>query len=564
MVAAKEDAPKVTSETSTFDDAITTLGDFGRYQRRVFFLVCLLPVSCGIQALLTVFTLATPDFRCALPELPNDTYSEAGTFHEELLNLSIPWDVDNDDKPMRSQCLLYRNRNQSAPPGELFANRSTSSCHSWVYDHSTFTSTFIEQADLVCDKREYHANADMIYMVGLLVGSIVMGVVSDRFGRKTALMICVVLIMGTSIGTAFASSYAAFVTLRFFIGIGGMGIFLSAYTLGLEMVGRSVRTVAGSALQMFWPVGLFLMTGVAYGVRDWRHLQLALSCPSALFLAYAFLINESPRWLVSRGRHDEANVILNKVATVNGVPAPPTVGGSDEKQEMKNENPLRMFTNKTTLIRTLIIFVNWVVVTMVYYGLSLNVGSLGGNIYLNNFLSSLAELIGYCVALAGLDRLGRKVMHCGSMILGGVACLATMLPVMYGGESKDWILVALSNVGKLGASSAFSIIYLFSAELYPTVARNSLMGASSMVARIGGIASPYIAQLNVIVGGDLGAALPLVIFGGSALAAGLLALFLPETLNRPLPESIDDAINYGKETKEGPPKASYTNIAFTI
>ncbi|KAK7105610.1 hypothetical protein V1264_016969 [Littorina saxatilis] len=78
-----------------------------------------------------------------------------------------------------------------------------------------------------------------------------------------------------------------------------------------------------------------------------------------------------------------------------------------------------MFTNPTTLIRTLIIFVNWVVVTMVYYGLSLNVGSLGGSIYLNNFLSSLAELIGYCVALAGLGRLGRKWMHCGSMILGG-------------------------------------------------------------------------------------------------------------------------------------------------
>ena len=51
--------------------------------------------------------------------------------------------------------------------------------------------------------------------------------------------------------------------------------------------------------------------------------------------------------------------------------------------------------------------VHRVVVTMVYYGLSLNVGNLGSNIYLNNFLSTLAELLGYCVALAGLDRLGR-------------------------------------------------------------------------------------------------------------------------------------------------------------
>ena len=62
-------------------------------------------------------------------------------------------------------------------------------------------------------------------------------------------------------------------------------------------------------------------------------------------------------------------------------------------------------------------------------------------------------------------------------------------------SAVHWAVIVLSNLGKLGASSAFSIIYLFSAELYPTVARNSLMGASSMVARLGGIVSPYIAQL---------------------------------------------------------------------
>lgn len=60
-----------------------------------------------------------PTFRCAVPELDNDTFATWGTAHQELLNLSIPWELDDDDQPMRSQCKLYRNRNQSALPGEL-------------------------------------------------------------------------------------------------------------------------------------------------------------------------------------------------------------------------------------------------------------------------------------------------------------------------------------------------------------------------------------------------------------------------------------------------------------
>ena len=55
---------------------------------------------------------------------------------------------------------------------------------------------------------------------------------------------------------------------------------------GLEMVGDSKRTLAGSVYQMFWPVGVFVLTGVAYLLRDWSHLQLAIACPAVLFLSY--------------------------------------------------------------------------------------------------------------------------------------------------------------------------------------------------------------------------------------------------------------------------------------
>nr|KAG5711199.1 hypothetical protein BaRGS_004843 [Batillaria attramentaria] len=142
----------------------------------------------------------------------------------------------------------------------------------------------------------------------------------------------------------------------------------------------------------------------------------------------------------------------------------------------------------------------WAVVAMTYYGLSLNVDNLVGNVRVNFMLSNTVEL---------------------------------------------WLTTALAMVGKLCVSGAFSVIYLITAELYPTVLRNFGMGCSSTVARVGSAVSPYIADLGVYVGGQFGKALPLIIFGAFAVTAGGLSLILPETLNRKLPDTIEDAASFG-------------------
>ncbi|XP_055954748.1 organic cation transporter protein-like [Patella vulgata] len=199
---------------------------------------------------------------------------------------------------------------------------------------------------------------------------------------------------------------------------------------------------------------------------------------------------ESARWLISRGKTEKAEKILRKAAEVNKVELP----------------------------------VKLMVVSMVYYGLGLNVGNLGGDIYVNFTVANIVELISYILCILLLDRWGRKALHC---------------------TTYEWITITLSMIGKLGASAAFAIIYIFSAELFPTITRNSAMGASSFFARIGGMLCPYIADL-----GDFGTALPLLVFGGASVAAGLLSLLLPETLNQTLPETIEDAKQFGKKNKK--------------
>ncbi|XP_062596760.1 organic cation transporter protein-like [Saccostrea cucullata] len=129
--------------------------------------------------------------------------------------------------------------------------------------------------------------------------------------------------------------------------------------------------------------------------------------------------------------------------------------------------------------------------------------------------------------------------------------------------------VILAMLGKIGAAAAFAVIYVWSAELYPTVVRNVAMGASSSCARIGGMVSPYIADLSLLVDGHFGQALPLVVFGIASIIAGLLSLILPETLGANLPETIQDGKDFPKPKRaknylEDRSSNAHRNDGFTV
>ncbi|GFN90126.1 organic cation transporter protein [Plakobranchus ocellatus] len=547
-----------------YDDLVEQLGEFGPYQRRVYILTCLPAAVAAIQTLVTVFILAVPEHRCAIPGLSNDTYKDQGLYQEKLINWTLPWtDVDPGDDTNSwgsAQCNIFVNRTSSnyEPPSDVTGpvSNATESCSAWVFDQSVFDSTFVTEAELVCDDLALKSHANSIYMAGLLVGSIFFGILSDRKGRKPAVIVALAVQCASAISTAFAREWWLFVLLRFFTATGNMGLFMCTFVLGMELVGRTWRTFAGVAIQLFWGAGMFVLTAVAYGLRDWMDLQLATSVYALVLLGLWWLIPESPRWLLTQGRVQEAKDVLAKVAASNGKSLPADVLENLAKVEKKEEEAEKGNAEKEGLLticsypvlafRAFVIFVNWFVVVMVYYGLTLNVGSLGGNIYLNFFLSGAVECLANVVTIYALPRLGRKQFHCFSMLLGGLANVSFLVPTLVGGDNILWVGIVLSNIGKFGATGGFSTIYVYTAELFPTNLRNSVVGTSSMVARVGGIISPYIADLGGLVEGKFGKSLPYVVFGLSGLVAGLLALMLPETLNHKMPETIQDAVNFGK------------------
>ncbi|XP_064606577.1 organic cation transporter protein-like [Liolophura sinensis] len=353
--------------------------------------------------------------------------------------------------------------------------------------------------------------------------------------------------------TTWVPEFISFCFSRFLLGAFGSGVFLNAFTLGIELVGPSKRMWTGMFIEVFWAIGEAILVLLAYFIRNWQYLQLAISVPSVLYISYWWLIPESPRWLMSNGRTEEAEKIIRHAAKVNKVTLPDKIFESkiEDEKNVPQIKVYQLFTHRVLLARSLIIFFNWCVVSMVYYGLSLNSGYLYGGVHLNFFLSVVVEFIAYAMCFPLLDRIGRKALHSTCMIVGGVACCCTIFTVLYLSEEYQPVTTALSLIGKLGASAAFAIIYIFSSELFPTVVRNGGMGVSSMSARVGSMASPYIADLGQLAGGNFGVALPLIIFGGLSVLAGVASLWLPETLNRKLPETIQDAIDFKNQKPEG-------------
>ena len=137
------------------------------------------------------------------------------------------------------------------------------------------------------------------------------------------------------------------------------------------------------------------------------------------------------------------------------------------------------------------------------------------------------------------DRLGRRILICGAMIFGGSCCLLSMILLEVSELENDALAIAatwFSFAGKFGISASSCAIYVYAAELFPTDIRTTGLGFASMVGRIGGIAAPFIILLPRFT--------PNLIFALSGIVSGLSVLLLPETKNKPLLQTLNQAKSF--------------------
>ncbi|XP_038941497.1 solute carrier family 22 member 12 isoform X1 [Rattus norvegicus] len=552
-----------------FPELLDRVGGRGRFQllQAVALVTPILWVTT--QNMLENFSAAVPHHRCWVPLLDNSTSQASipGDFGRDvLLAVSIP--PGPDQRP--HQCLRFRQPQwqliESNTTATNWSDADTEPCEDgWVYDHSTFRSTIVTTWDLVCDSQALRPMAQSIFLAGILVGAAVCGHASDRFGRRRVLTWSYLLVSVSGTIAALMPTFPLYCLFRFLVASAVAGVMMNTASLCMfpVVLGREgymqdpeltpslllavmewTSAQAGPLMMTLNALGFSfgqVLTGsVAYGVRSWRMLQLAVSAPFFLFFVYSWWLPESARWLITVGRLDQSLRELQRVAAVNRRKAEAdtltveVLRSAMQEEPNGNQAGARLGTLLHTpglRLRTFISMLCWFAFGFTFYGLALDLQALGSNIFLLQALIGIVDLPVKMGSLLLLSRLGRRLCQASSLVLPGLCILANILVPREMGILRSSL--AVLGLGSLGA--AFTCVTIFSSELFPTVIRMTAVGLGQVAARGGAMLGPLVRLLGVY-----GSWLPLLVYGVVPVLSGLAALLLPETKNLPLPDTIQD------------------------
>uniref|UniRef100_A0A8C4SA82 Solute carrier family 22 member 6-A-like n=1 Tax=Erpetoichthys calabaricus TaxID=27687 RepID=A0A8C4SA82_ERPCA len=496
-----------------FSDLLDSIGGLGRFQFINITLLFFAGVLVGSHQVLQNFTAAVPEHHCKIPNMTIVYHRWNGAWsnldNQTLLKAFIPHDQNN--KPV--SCLQFKE-----PQWHLiFSNSSltnttglkTELCrHGWTYKRQEFTETIVSEWDLVCDMKHLRHTSQTIYMIGVLVGAIILGSLSDKFGRRT-LLICV------------------YCFLRFLAGFAVSGVLLNSVSLS-DFLTEWCSHVPH--LTSFYDI---VLAGTAFAIQDWRKLQIALSVPIFVPFVYSWWFPESARWLALNKKPDQAIQIIKKVSRINGRAKEGEAITAEvllmhmQKEIQVSKKAYTVYDLFATPMMRKITVSLMCATSFSYFGLIMDLQKFTLSVCLVQLIFALIEIPCKTVSSLMMMFLGRRFTQKSVLMVPGCLVLVnTFLPN---------VRTTLAVIAKGLFASCFKCVYMYTSELYPTIIRQTGMGFASTLARVGSMTAPLVMMLE-----DYFSYLPGLTYGLFPIIAGCFVFFLPETLNVPLPDTIDD------------------------
>lgn len=347
--------------------------------------------------------------------------------------------------------------------------------------------------------------ANSCALIGCLVGALIAGILSDKFGRKRLLILSALLFAVTSIGNALAGTFTAFIAWRIFGGVAiGLASNLSpmyiaeiapARMRGQLVAINQLTIVAGILLAQFinWWLVRELPADAAdefirnswFGQQGWRWMFGLTAAPSILFFVSMLVVPESPRWLAKNGRGSEARVILVKLGgpsyADNALADIGSTLASEEARRVRFSELLAPGMRRVLLLGVVLaVFQQWCGINVIFNYAEEIFKAAGYDI--SSVLKNIAwtgsvNLVFTIIALGSVDRGGRRPL----MLLGsaGLAVIYTALGACYACGVKGWplLVLVLAAIGCYAMSLA-PVTWVVISEIFP----NRIRGAAMSVA----------------------------------------------------------------------------------
>jgi len=395
--------------------------------------------------------------------------------------------------------------------------------------------------------RNESATVTSSVFAGAMLGTLILGPLGDVWGRRPVFLVGAVMISFFGFGTVLAWGYYSLLAMRFMVGfgIGGLTVPFDIYAEFLPTDHRGQHLMA---IWYFWTGGSLLVPALAYFTfgygRSWQIFVLLCAMPCLLSaIAGYFFVPESPRWLVSRHRYDEALDILRNAATVNGKdPHKVFPPGTHFKPEPDEGSSFSELFKPEWRNLTLLLWGVWFGFSFAYYGTILAITRVfeddagGTEMYDDDsydiptfnfqaiFISCTAELVGITVILLTVDKLGRISTQAAFYALGGLCVYMLCRPSI----DSDGTLTFISFCARICEMAASCLTWVTTAEVLSTEIRTTGHSAANAVARIGGFLCPYLVEGKTTL-----ATVGMVMVVVHAFAVACVA-FLPETKGKSL------------------------------
>lgn len=521
-------------------EVVDLIGHFGPWQACFMAYVTYRGIITGLNNLAYVFLVTDHDHWCSRPSLQDGLL--ANLSEAEWKERFIPFDPQSKSY---SQCSVYGLLHNSTGGDLIPDNSSVKSCDAWTYDEHVFGHTVTDEWNLVCDNTWKRSLVQSTYMACLMLGILVIGNLSDRFGRRIVAVLSTICLCASSFALTFSSSLNFFLVARVGVAVAISGLQVACFSLLAETIGPKFRIALNVCYGYGWITGVLLLPLIVWLAQDWRKLLIVqASFAMPLLLAIPWLY-ESPRWLVSMGKQDEACDAIRKIARFNRRELRDVEKEVESLLKRKqnaaqghqsNVSVFGLFKTKYLRRNTLVLVTASFLSYIVYYGYARTATTLGGNPYLNFGIAACLECAGYTVSLLTTKYIKRIPIMISSYGFFSLTLLVTAF------TPKEYLALrtTIRMAGWFTYTLGYTTQFVFINEMFPTVARSGGFGLCTTVGRLGAAIEPWI---NIFLM-SWGEKTVLILYSAMLFVISAAMILLPETFGSPLPDTLEEGELY--------------------